>query len=91
MTRWTRRASKLGGQLGQVYGANTIGNIAGAVVSGFALLPALVPEPATSVEMRSAGALLLTSSLWAIAVAVGAVIVGWAPGRLLGRALPRRG
>jgi DNA-binding beta-propeller fold protein YncE len=56
-----------------------------------ALLPALLPEPDPSAEIRSAGALLLTSSLWAIAVALGAVIVGWAPGRLLGRALPRRG
>ena len=50
-----------------------------------------MPGPGPSVEMRSAGALLLTSSAWAIAVALGAVAVGWAPGRLLGRALSRRG
>jgi spermidine synthase len=34
-----RRA--LGGRLGQVYGANTAGNIAGAALASFALLPAL--------------------------------------------------
>ncbi|MHC4218469.1 MAG: ABC transporter permease family protein [Planctomycetota bacterium] len=56
-----------------------------------ALLPELITAPATSVEVRSAGALLLTSCVWATAVALGAVIVGWAPGRFLGRALPRRG
>jgi ABC-type Fe3+ transport system permease subunit/sugar lactone lactonase YvrE len=56
-----------------------------------ALLTVLLAEPQTSVEMRSAGALLLTSFMWAAAVALGAVIVGWAPGRLLGRALARRG
>jgi sugar lactone lactonase YvrE/ABC-type Fe3+ transport system permease subunit len=55
-----------------------------------ALLPALAAAPDTSARMHSAGALLLTSTLWATAVALGAVMVGWAPGRLLGRVLPRR-
>jgi len=36
---WTREIRSLGGQLGEVYGANTLGNIVGAAVSGFVLLP----------------------------------------------------
>jgi spermidine synthase len=36
---WARRMGALGGQLGQVYGANTLGNIAGALVGGFVVLP----------------------------------------------------
>lgn len=38
---WARRVETLGGRLGQVYGANTVGNILGAVIGGFAILPAL--------------------------------------------------
>ncbi len=45
---------------------------------------------ATDVEVRHAGALLATSCIWAAAVAVAAMIAGWAPGRLLGRAVGRR-
>jgi DNA-binding beta-propeller fold protein YncE/ABC-type Fe3+ transport system permease subunit len=58
-----------------------------------ALGPVLLASPAadSSVRMHSAGAVLATSLGWALAVAVGAVLVGWAPGRLLGRVLPRRG
>lgn len=36
---WTRRVDGLGEELGQLYGANTLGNIAGAVVGGFLVLP----------------------------------------------------
>jgi len=36
---WARRMGALGGQLGQVYGANTLGNIAGALLGGFVVLP----------------------------------------------------
>ena len=34
-----RRAGRLGGELGQVYGALTLGNIAGALLAAFVLLP----------------------------------------------------
>ncbi|MDY7108229.1 MAG: SMP-30/gluconolactonase/LRE family protein [Planctomycetota bacterium] len=44
-----------------------------------------------SVEMRPAAVLLLDTGAWALAVAVGAMLIGWAPGRLLGRALHGRG
>jgi len=47
--------------------------------------------PRSDVDVRGAGTLLATSLGWALAVAVGAVVVGWAPGRLLGRALQGRG
>ena len=36
-----RELPNLGGQVGQVYGANILGNIAGAVLGGFVLLPAV--------------------------------------------------
>jgi spermidine synthase len=36
---WARRIGALGGQLGQVYGANTLGNIVGALIGGFVVLP----------------------------------------------------
>ena len=36
---WTRGVDALGRQLGQLYGANTLGNIAGAAVGGFVVLP----------------------------------------------------
>ena len=38
---WVRQLGTLGGHVGQVYGANTIGNILGALVTGFALIPLL--------------------------------------------------
>lgn len=38
---WVRDSESLGGDIGTVYGANTTGNILGAVVSGFFLLPAV--------------------------------------------------
>ncbi|HZY05847.1 MAG TPA: fused MFS/spermidine synthase, partial [Anaeromyxobacteraceae bacterium] len=38
---WARRMGALGGQLGQLYGANTLGNILGALLGGFAILPAV--------------------------------------------------
>jgi spermidine synthase len=38
---WTREIGRLGREVGQVYGANTLGNVVGAVASGFALLPLL--------------------------------------------------
>ncbi|ACG73886.1 Spermine synthase [Anaeromyxobacter sp. K] len=38
---WARSLDTLGGRLGQLYGANTLGNIAGAVLGGFVVLPAV--------------------------------------------------
>lgn len=38
---WVHELKALGGTVGQVYGANTIGNILGALVTGFALIPLL--------------------------------------------------
>ncbi len=38
---WVRGVNELGGELGKVYGANTVGNIVGALVGGFVLLPAV--------------------------------------------------
>lgn len=38
---WARDVGTLGGRLGQLYGANTLGNIAGAVLGGFVILPAV--------------------------------------------------
>ena len=36
---WTRRIDSVGGHVGQIYGANTLGNILGAAISGFVILP----------------------------------------------------
>jgi spermidine synthase len=38
---WTRHEASLAGHVGEVYGANTLGNILGAAVTGFVLLPAV--------------------------------------------------
>jgi spermidine synthase len=38
---WARREDEVGGRIGQVYGANTLGNILGAALTGFVLLPAV--------------------------------------------------
>lgn len=56
-----------------------------------AVIGRIAQLPRTDVEIRSAGTLLATSLGWAAAVAVGAVCVGWAPGRVLGRGLSGRG
>jgi len=37
---WTRDIRRLGTSVGQIYGANTVGNILGAALGGFVLLPA---------------------------------------------------
>ena len=56
-----------------------------------AVTAALVPEPGPAVGIHGVWELLGVSFAWAAAVAAGAVVVGWAPGRFLGKALPRRG
>jgi len=48
-------------------------------------------SPAASIEIQSAASLLAETSAYALAVAIGAMLLGWAPGRLLGRALQGRG
>lgn len=58
-----------------------------------ALLERLILLPRTDVESHSLASLLMTSVLWSAAVSVGAAIVGWIPGHVLGKALagPRSG
>ena len=51
----------------------------------------LLATPRTDVETHHAGQVLMNSSLWAILVAVGAALLGWAPGRVLGKSLHKRG
>ncbi|WP_242344651.1 fused MFS/spermidine synthase [Anaeromyxobacter terrae] len=38
---WARSVDTLGRRLGQLYGANTLGNVAGAAIGGFVVLPLL--------------------------------------------------
>lgn len=47
--------------------------------------------PSTDVATRNLGELLLISSRWAIAVALGAMLVGWMPGVLLSKAVNKKG
>lgn len=51
----------------------------------------VVSQPRSNVTIRSAGELLATSTAWATAVAIGAIAIGWIPGRVLGKSLTRRG
>ncbi len=46
---------------------------------------------ASDVEMRARSELLMTSCGWGLAVAAGAIVVGWIPGRVLGAQMRRRG
>lgn len=45
----------------------------------------------TDVEIRSTTSLLVTSIGWAALIAIASMLVGWAPGRVLGKALAARG
>lgn len=54
---------------------------------GFALLA----TPRTDVTTHNAGQVFATSCLWGLMVATGATLIGWAPGRLLGKSLHHRG
>jgi ABC-type Fe3+ transport system permease subunit len=56
----------------------------------FAALMSFGGSQSVELTMRSPGRLLLISVGWAAAVALGAVLVGWLPGRLLGRLAGRR-
>ena len=56
-----------------------------------ALIASLGRSPIAEVQPRGTAELLFVTSAWALSVAFLAVIVGWVPGRVLGRALPRHG
>ncbi len=56
-----------------------------------ALVPVLVAGPSVSAKVRHAAELFATSFVWALAIALAAVVVGWVPGRLLGRTQAGRG
>lgn len=59
---WTRTVGDLGGRLGQLYGSNTFGNIAGAVVGTFLLLPVLGIQRAVA----AVTVLNLVAAAWAL-------------------------
>ena len=56
-----------------------------------ALVPVLVAGPSVPAKVRHAAELFATSFVWALAIALAAVVVGWVPGRLLGRTQAGRG
>ncbi len=45
----------------------------------------------SGIEMRGSGELLLVSGAWGMGAAIGAMLLGWGPGRWLGSALARKG
>jgi ABC-type Fe3+ transport system permease subunit len=56
-----------------------------------AVVAEIVQLQPSEVEIRPAGKLLATSVGWSVAVALGAVLLGWLPGRSLGATLHGRG
>jgi spermidine synthase len=62
---WAREVPSLATRLGQVYGANTAGNIVGAAVSGFVLLPAVGLQRSIAVL----AILYLATAAWGLAPA----------------------
>jgi spermidine synthase len=77
---WARGLDTLGGRLGQVYGANTFGNILGALAGGFVLLPAF--------GMQRGIALLVLANLAAAACALLPRREEWGRPRSLLRSAP---
>ena len=59
---WAVRVRTIGGRLGQVYAANTLGNIAGAGLAAFVLLPALGLQRSIAVL----AAAYLINAMWAL-------------------------
>jgi spermidine synthase len=59
---WAVRVGTIGGRLGQVYAANTLGNIAGAGLAAFVLLPALGLQRSIAVL----AAAYLINAMWAL-------------------------
>lgn len=45
----------------------------------------------SEVSARNIGELFILTSSWALAVALGAILIGWVPGRVLGKSLQGRG
>jgi DNA-binding beta-propeller fold protein YncE/ABC-type Fe3+ transport system permease subunit len=64
-----------------------LGAVAVPAIAALAGLRDIVLPPQTPSPLR----ILAVSGGWALAVAAGAVLLGWLPGRLLGHALARRG
>ena len=56
-----------------------------------ATIASLSATPTTDRPPHSAGELLLITTAWALSVALAATVLGWIPGRVLGRALQGRG
>ncbi len=77
---WVRTLDTMGGRLGQVYGANTLGNILGALAGGFVLLPAF--------GMQRSIALLVLANLAAAGAALLPAREEWLRPRVLLRAAP---
>ncbi|HEY6001463.1 MAG TPA: fused MFS/spermidine synthase, partial [Anaeromyxobacter sp.] len=77
---WARELDTLGGRLGQVYGANTLGNILGALAGGFVLLPAF--------GVQRGIALLVLANLAAAGCALLPEREDWHRPRALLRSLP---
>jgi spermidine synthase len=75
-----RDLATLGGRVGRVYAANTLGNILGALAGGFVLLPLF--------GMQRGIALLVVANLAAAACALLPLEEGWLRPRPLLRALP---
>ena len=44
----------------------------------------------SEVSARNIGELFILTSSWALAVAVGSILVGWVPGRILGKSIHNR-
>jgi len=51
----------------------------------------ILTQPRTDIEIRHSASLFMVSGGWGLAVALVAIILGWAPGRWLGSAIGRRG
>jgi spermidine synthase len=77
---WARDIATLGGRLGQVYGANTFGNILGALAGGFVILPRF--------GMQRGIALLVLANLAAAACALLRFDEGWWRPRSMLRVAP---
>ena len=77
---WARELETLGGSIGQVYGANTLGNILGALAGGFLLLPLF--------GMQRGIALLVVANLAAAGCALLPGREEWSRPRSLLRSLP---
>lgn len=51
----------------------------------------VINQPRTGIEIRNTAELMMVSGGWGLAVAIAAMLIGWAPGRWLGAAINRKG